>query len=60
VPKYDYFCDDCQKATEITQKITEDEIKNCPKCNSEKFRKIITTAPSFTLNGSGWFKSGGY
>ena len=35
---------------DITQNITEDSLKNCPKCN-KPVKRIITQAPNFTMQG---------
>jgi putative FmdB family regulatory protein len=52
MPIYEYQCPKCGEF-EVTQRITEDPLKKCPKCRS-KVRKLISNT-SFQLKGSGWY-----
>lgn len=62
MPTYDYECqnDQCQHAFEAEQRISEDPLKVCPKCEKETAKRLISGRGAFALNGSGWFKTGGY
>jgi putative FmdB family regulatory protein len=55
---YEYFCKSCGHF-EFDQKITDEALSKCPKCNDE-VKRLISKGIGFQLVGSGWFKSGGY
>ena len=52
MPIYEYECAKCGEF-EVSQRITEEPLKKCPKCKS-KVRKLISNT-SFQLKGSGWY-----
>jgi putative FmdB family regulatory protein len=54
MPIYEYRCDACGCQREFLQKVSEDAIKSCPACGSEKFSKMVSAA-GFQLKGSGWY-----
>ena len=55
MPTYEYRCSKCKKDFEVVQKITDDPVKDCPKCGGSVERLINAT--NFILKGSGWYKS---
>jgi len=59
MPTYDYECTACKATWEEQQKISEDPLKVCPKCNAEAAKRLISSG-NFSLSGKGWFKTGGY
>ncbi len=52
MPIYEYKCSECG-VFEVTQRITEDPLKECPTCQGE-VRKLISNT-SFQLKGTGWY-----
>ena len=63
--KYDYKClnKDCDKYDvifEVSQYIKEDKLTKCEHCKKDTLNRLITSAPSFTLKGQGWYKNGTY
>jgi len=56
MPIYEYKCSNCSHEFEKIQKISEEPIKECPKCNKKSVSKLIS-APSFRLKGSGWYET---
>ncbi len=52
MPIYEYKCSECG-VFEVTQRITEDPLEECPTCEGE-VRKLISNT-SFQLKGSGWY-----
>jgi putative FmdB family regulatory protein len=54
MPIYDYKCTSCGFKKEVMRKISEPNVTACPECNKETFAKQVS-APSFQLNGSGWY-----
>lgn len=52
MPIYEYKCSECG-VFEVTQRITEDPLEECPTCQGE-VRKLISNT-SFQLKGTGWY-----
>lgn len=53
MPIYEYRCSDCGNEMEVMQRITEEPLSVCPKCNGALRRLISNTG--FILKGSGWY-----
>jgi len=53
MPIYEYGCDKCQKIHEVTQKISDAPLSQCPDCKGN-LKKLISRT-SFQLKGSGWY-----
>ena len=56
MPIYDYKCSKCEHQIEVIQKISDNPIALCPKCNKKGLKKLVS-APSFRLKGSGWYET---
>ena len=54
MPIYDFQCTSCGYKDELLRKISAPSIATCPVCHTETFSKMLS-APSFQLNGSGWY-----
>lgn len=54
VPIYEYQCDNCDYKLECIQKIDEDPLLTCPRCETDSLRKLVSAA-SFRLKGTGWY-----
>ena len=54
MPIYDYQCTSCGFKKEVMRKISEPNVTVCPECSKETFAKQVS-APSFQLNGTGWY-----
>lgn len=52
MPIYEYKCSECG-VFEMTQRITEDPLEECPTCQGE-VKKLISNT-SFQLKGTGWY-----
>jgi len=63
MPTYQYRCVKCENEFEEFQKITDDPIVSCPKCNG-KVRRIISGGAGLLFKGSGFYitdyRSDGY
>ncbi len=53
MPIYEYRCDRCDDEFEVTQKITDAPLTECPRCTGP-VHKLISQS-SFVLKGSGWY-----
>ena len=56
MPIYDFQCTSCEFKSELMRKMSDAALTLCPKCNKETFAKMLS-APSFQLNGTGWYAS---
>lgn len=58
MPIYEYICENshCGAKFEFLQKVTEEPIKICPKCQEASLRKLISAA-GFRLKGGGWYET---
>jgi putative FmdB family regulatory protein len=54
MPIYDFECTQCGHKSELMRKISESSTTTCPNCQQETFSKQLS-APSFQLNGTGWY-----
>ncbi|MAE84340.1 MAG: hypothetical protein CMB80_16485 [Flammeovirgaceae bacterium] len=57
---YEYRCKNCDHTWTLSQKITDEAVKNCPACNKETAMRLISGGQGFVLKGQGWFNKGGY
>ena len=53
MPRYHYRCEECSEEFEATQRITENPLTNCPKCNGEIYR-VISSNIGLSFKGSGF------
>ncbi len=59
---YEYFCGQCGKEFEVSQKITDEPLTECPHCreagNDSPPPKKLISLSAFSLKGGGWADSG--
>ena len=53
MPLYEYHCDCCRHEFEAEQKVTDEPLKECPKCKVCAIRRLISGC-SFVLKGDCW------
>lgn len=56
MPIYEYQCDNCEHRLESIHKVSDTPLKQCPECNEETLRKLMSAA-AFKLTGSGWYET---
>lgn len=56
MPIYEYECQACGAHLEAMQKMSEDPLTDCPKCNKPELKKLISAA-GFRLKGGGWYET---
>ena len=54
MPTYEYLCKACGNAWEVEQRISEDPLKECPKCHALRAERQISGG-NFILKGGGWY-----
>ena len=55
MPTYDYICNDCEKMYEYFQSMSDAPIKECPKCNKNSLRRVISGGTGLIFKGSGYY-----
>ncbi|MBN1413422.1 MAG: zinc ribbon domain-containing protein [Spirochaetales bacterium] len=56
MPTYDYECKSCKEKFELFQKISDDPITHCPKCNG-KVKRLIGGGLGIIFKGSGFYST---
>ncbi len=56
MPIYEYQCQACGHHLEALQKISEEPLKDCPKCGQPQLSRLISAA-GFRLKGGGWYET---
>jgi putative FmdB family regulatory protein len=56
VPIYEYRCDECSFELEKLQKISDDRLVDCPKCDHPALKRLVSAA-AFRLKGNGWYET---
>lgn len=56
MPTYDYECQSCKYVFEYFQKITDNPLKTCSKCNG-KVKRLISSGAGIILKGSGFYSN---
>lgn len=54
---YAYKCGECGHEFEVIQKMSDDPLKTCPKCQRDTLVKQVSSG-AFCLKGYGWTKAG--
>ena len=54
MPIYEYSCSQCQKLTDVLQKLNEPAPEKCPACGAEGTLSRVVSRTSFVLKGGGW------
>lgn len=62
MPTYEYVCEnpDCRCEMVVEQKIVDAKLRDCPECRHPTLKRLISGSGAFSLQGTGWFKTGGY
>jgi putative FmdB family regulatory protein len=53
MPIYEYKCDDCGYHFEKMQKVSDEPLKECPKCNGKVEKQWSLSG--FQFKGEGWY-----
>lgn len=56
MPIYEYRCGKCGHELDALQKISDEPLKVCPKCNESALVKKVSAA-GFRLKGGGWYET---
>lgn len=56
MPTYDYKCLECNFTFEKFQKMSDEQLQNCPSCNG-KLKRLIGTGVSPIFKGSGFYQT---
>ena len=54
MPTYVYRCNECDYTFEARQRMSEDPLELCPKCDEESLRRVINSV-GIVFKGSGFY-----
>jgi len=54
MPIYEYTCSQCEKLSDVLQKLNEPAPERCPACGAEGTLTRVVSRTSFVLKGGGW------
>lgn len=54
MPIYEYTCSQCEKLSDVLQKLNEPAPEKCPACGAEGTLSRVVSRTSFVLKGGGW------
>src|SRR5208283_503834 len=54
MPIYEYTCSNCNKLSDVLQKLGEGTPERCPACGAEGTLSRVVSRTSFVLKGGGW------
>ena len=54
MPIYEYTCSNCEKLSDVLQKLNEPAPERCPACGAERTLSRVVSRTSFVLKGGGW------
>ncbi|MFP4548136.1 MAG: FmdB family zinc ribbon protein [Fidelibacterota bacterium] len=57
MPMYDYVCKACGHEFEHMQRMSDDPLKTCPKCQQGEVVRKITGGTGVIFKGSGFYKT---
>lgn len=57
MPTYQYRCSSCGNELEVFQKMTDNALTTCPKCEKETLERVISASGGFMLKGSGFYST---
>ena len=55
MPTYDYICNDCEKMYEYFQSMSDAPVKECPECEKNSLRRVISGGTGLIFKGSGYY-----
>ncbi len=55
MPIYEYTCSNCQKTSDVLQKVNDPAPAKCQECGSEGTLTRLVSRTSFVLKGGGWY-----
>lgn len=56
MPTYAYRCSNCGDEFETVQRMSEDPLKHCEKCDKDELKRVIQTAGGFRIYGRGVYR----
>ncbi|WP_367607288.1 FmdB family zinc ribbon protein [Legionella sp. W05-934-2] len=56
MPIYEYECKKCHHQFDLMQKMSDEPVKQCPKCFQLSVVRMVSAA-GFQLKGSGWYQT---
>lgn len=57
MPTYEYECNKCGHRFEKFQSITDNPLKKCPQCKSNRLQRLIGVGAGVIFKGSGFYET---
>lgn len=57
MPTYEYLCEGCGHRFDEFQSFKEDPLKQCPRCQEDKLRRLFGTGAAILFKGSGFYET---
>ena len=55
MPTYSYVCDACGHHFELFQAMSDEPLRTCPNCQSDRLRRLIGAGAGLIFKGSGFY-----
>ena len=55
MPTYEYVCDKCGSRFEVFQKMSEEPLTLCSKCNENTLRRVFSCGIAINFKGAGFY-----
>ena len=55
MPTYEYMCKNCGERFEVQQKMSDEPLTRCAKCNANSLQKIISSTLLINFKGGGFY-----
>ena len=53
MPHYDYKCDDCEKTSEVFQRMRDDAETVCPDCGGDNYKRLVSAGQVGIMQDAG-------
>jgi putative FmdB family regulatory protein len=57
MPIYSYKCEKCSHALEALQRLSDEPLEKCPKCNTNALKKQVTAPGLYEFKGDGYYET---
>lgn len=55
MPTYEYMCENCGEKFEVSQKMSDEPLTYCTKCNTNSLQKVFSSNLLINFKGGGFY-----